>query len=152
MRIASRDAIRRALAEKESILRFAKGRQYIQVLLTWEGNIFWLMADDGGKGQYVKTLTPEEAERVEPGILARCRAERLAKFPAADVTDRLRPLIKKKHMAEAGKISMTAEEKEALEKEIRQLNVEYEDLTCPGWREEKQRRIQAAISGYGDKP
>ena len=152
MRTASRGAIRRALEEKESILRFARGRQYIQVLLSWEGNVFWLMADDGGRGQYVETLTPEEAERVEPGILARCRAERLAEFPAADVTDRLRFLIKKKHMAEAGKISMIAEEKEALENEIRQLNVKYEDLTCPGWREEKQRRIQAAISGYGDKP
>lgn len=126
-------------------------RHYILVISMWDGDLFWLMTDDGAKGQYVKTLTPEEAEEVEPGILARCRAERLARFPAADVSDRLFALEQKKGMFETGEISLTPEEAEALEKEIRALADEYEDLAFPGSREAREGRLQAAQSDGGDK-
>ena len=144
MPILNRRAIRKALSEKENSLGFKERGRYVFVSLWWNGATYWLMADDGKKGQYIKDLAPEEAEKYEPGIVERVKKERLARFPASEKGDLLFAAYKKRFESELGKISLTAEEKVSLEGDIRVLEKEYTDLAFPGW---KKRQSEIDLQG-----
>jgi hypothetical protein len=129
-----------------------KGRRYLLEPMLFGPQHFWLMEEDENdpKGRYIDTISMEEARKIDPEFVARVRARRLALFPACDVSDKCFELYLKRGRFEKGEISLTPEEAEALDKEIKALSDEYERLTSLHDEEEKKQNAQAGMAGHGD--